>query len=212
MAIDHKCPARSDKKIQRRGRRDWQFTWHKRSASEEEAPKCTRKNQHLEYWPQSAASVSQNQGTMTTSNRSQKLSRCHNSHRKRMFPEKRSSLKRKREREKEKEGEEGEEIRVRARIIVWHVSRVAATRTVRCTASAYLPYATYNSLAICVYNSKIKLRIEFLQRKNCLRIMSGISHFKDWGLFWDTLYITVSNNFLSECEVILLFSINIYLR
>ena len=53
---------------------------------------------------------------------------------------------------------------------------------VRCTASAYLPYATYNSLAICVYNSKIKLRIEFLQRKNCLRIMSGISHFKDWGL------------------------------
>ena len=126
MAIDHKCPARSDKKIQRRGRRDWQFTWHKRSASEEEAPKRTRKNQHLEYWPQSAASVSQHQGT-TTSNRSKSYPDVTTA------TERGCSLKRgnpwkerEREREREKEGEEGEEIRVRARIIVWHVSRVAA--------------------------------------------------------------------------------------
>ena len=45
-------------------------------------------------------------------------------------------------------------------------------RMVSCAVPAYLPYATRNSLTIFPYNSKIKLRIKFWQKKNCLRIMS----------------------------------------
>jgi len=117
-----------------------------------------------------------------------------------------------REREREREGRErGKEIHVRARIIISCVcnKQLIGTQcplwTMRCAAPAYLSYATCNSLTIFVYNSKPKLRIEFWQRENCLRIILEIHHFKDKHLFWNTLYIYVgyqnpdkSNNFFNK--------------
>ena len=88
---------------------------------------------------------------------------------------------RKRERERERENAIAYACVCSDRLIVWsnEGSPYGLRRIVRNVVPGYLLYVPCHSLIISYYNLKTTLLTKFWQRKNRLRIKSGIWHFKD---------------------------------